>query len=74
MLAQYVDTALFIFSTPQRGYLWIFPKADHLSVGISAFQERVPDVRRILRQEMARLGVEIDGARQRSHFAFSISR
>jgi geranylgeranyl reductase family protein len=67
LLEEYADTALFIFGTPPKGYLWIFPKAGHLSVGIGAFQERVSKMRQILLQEMAQLGVEIDGARQRGH-------
>ncbi|MGD2179335.1 MAG: FAD-dependent monooxygenase [Anaerolineae bacterium] len=61
LLEEYADTALFIFGTPPRGYLWVFPKAGHLSIGIGAFHERVPNTRQILQQEMARLGVEIDG-------------
>jgi flavin-dependent dehydrogenase len=67
LLAEYAGTALFIFGTPPKGYIWIFPKAGHLSVGIGAFRERVSNMHQILRQEMARLGVEIDGARQRGH-------
>jgi flavin-dependent dehydrogenase len=67
VLMAYSDTALFIFGTPPRGYLWVFPKADHLSVGIGAFRERVSNMRRILEREMGRLGIEVDGARQRGH-------
>jgi geranylgeranyl reductase family protein len=67
LLEEYTDTALFVFGVPPQGYLWIFPKATHLSVGIGAFYGRVSNMRQILRQEMARLGVEIDGARQHGH-------
>jgi geranylgeranyl reductase family protein len=67
VLEEYADTALFIFGTPCKGCLWVFPKADHLSIGIGAFWERELNLRRILRQEMARLGIEIDGARPRGH-------
>jgi geranylgeranyl reductase family protein len=67
LLEQYADTALFIFGTPPKGYLWVFPKAGHLSVGIGAFRERVSNMRQVLQQEMARLGIEVDGAQQRGH-------
>jgi geranylgeranyl reductase family protein len=67
LLEKYADTALFIFGTPPFGYLWIFPKAEHLSVGIGAFEGQGADVKGVLRQEMAKLGVEVDGAPQRGH-------
>jgi geranylgeranyl reductase family protein len=67
LLEEYTDTALFIFGTPPKGYLWVFPKMEHLSVGIGAFQEPDSNMREILQQEMARLGVEIDGARRHGH-------
>ena len=67
LLDEFTETALFIFGTPQKGYLWIFPKADHLSVGIGAFREPVSTMRHVLHQEMAQLGIDIDGFRQRGH-------
>jgi geranylgeranyl reductase family protein len=67
LLEEYADTALFIFGTPPFGYLWIFPKAEHLSVGIGAFEGRGSDVKDILRQEMDKLGVEVDGTQQHGH-------
>jgi geranylgeranyl reductase family protein len=67
LLEEYADTALFIFGTPPFGYLWVFPKAEHLSVGIGAFEGRGADVRDVLRHEMAKLGVEVDGVSQHGH-------
>jgi geranylgeranyl reductase family protein len=67
LLEEYADTALFVFGTPPFGYLWIFPKAEHLSVGIGAFEGRGFEVKRVLRQEMAKLGVGVDGAEQHGH-------
>jgi geranylgeranyl reductase family protein len=67
LLEKYADTALFIFGTPPFGYLWIFPKAEHLSVGIGAFAGQGAKVKNVLRQEMAKLGVEVDGAPQHGH-------
>ncbi len=67
LLKAYGNTALFIFGTPPGGYLWVFPKGGHLSVGIGALQGRFGSMRRILAQEMGRLGIEVDTARQRGH-------
>lgn len=67
LLETYADTALFVFGTPPFGYLWVFPKAEHLSAGIGSFVGRGAEVRETLRKEMARLGVESDGAPQHGH-------
>lgn len=67
LLAEYAETVLFVFGTPPQGYLWVFPKAEHLSVGIGTFLTKVPQMRAILRQEMAKLGIEVEGAPQRGH-------
>lgn len=67
LLEEYANTALFVFGTPSQGYLWIFPKAEHLSLGIGTFRGRVPNMKRILQEEMAKLEIEIDGARLRGH-------
>jgi geranylgeranyl reductase family protein len=67
LLEEYANTALFIFGTPPFGYLWIFPKTEHLSVGIGAFEGQGSDVKDVLREEMAKLGIEVDGAQQHGH-------
>ena len=67
LLEAYEDTALFIFGTPSDGYVWIFPKADHLSVGIGTFQTPTSDIRATLKSEMENLGVPLDGVRLRGH-------
>jgi len=51
----------------EMGYLWIFPKAEHLSVGIGTFLDKCPVIRETLRREMRRLGIEVEEARQRGH-------
>lgn len=67
LLEAYADTALFVFGTPPKGYLWVFPKREHLSVGIGAFQARVPSMKKILQREMDRLAIPLDGARHHGH-------
>lgn len=65
LLSEYAETVLFLFGSPERGYMWIFPKAEHLSVGVGAAGVGAPQMRQSLRREMARVGVSIDGARHR---------
>jgi geranylgeranyl reductase family protein len=67
LLSQYESTLLFLFGTPSRGYMWVFPKADHLSVGIGSFGGKPAQLRATLRHEMARLGIDTDGAPQHGH-------
>ena len=52
VLARFADRARFDLGTPAGGYGWIFPKADHLSVGVGVFTRGA--VRRRLRDELAR--------------------
>lgn len=67
LLETYEDTALFLFGTPMNGYVWIFPKDEHLSVGIGTFGRRAPDLRAMLKAQMESLDVPLDGVRLRGH-------
>ncbi len=69
LLTEFGDTVLFVLGTPRYGYLWVFPKADHLSVGIGVFGAGAKGhvMRETLQREMTRLGIEVDGAPQRGH-------
>jgi geranylgeranyl reductase family protein len=49
---RFADRARFDLGVPPGGYGWIFPKADHLSVGVGVFTRR--GVRRRLRDELSR--------------------
>ncbi|MFN3763545.1 MAG: geranylgeranyl reductase family protein, partial [Anaerolineae bacterium] len=61
------DAALFLFGLPIQGYAWVFPKSDHLSVGVGTFLGLPQELRRLLEQEMARLGIPLEGARLYGH-------
>jgi len=67
LLEEYQETVLFLLGVPPLGYLWIFPKAEHLSVGIGTFLGKNPAMREILRREMARLGVDVEGHPEHGH-------
>ncbi len=52
LLAALTDRARFDLGVPAGGYGWVFPKADHLSVGVGVFTRG--GARRRLRDELAR--------------------
>jgi geranylgeranyl reductase family protein len=66
-MADWAQTALFEFGALRYGYLWIFPKREHLSVGIGSFGKRKEKLRDILRQEMAKFGISLDGVTLHGH-------
>lgn len=67
VLEEYGDTAVFVFGTPSRGYLRVFPKAQHLSAGIGTFQRGRQGLKGLLREEMATLGIDTDSVRLHGH-------
>ena len=64
---KYAENPLFIFDAIPYGYLWIFPKRDHLSVGIAAYHPRPGQLQSILRQEMGRIGITWEDHLQHGH-------
>jgi geranylgeranyl reductase family protein len=53
--------ALFALGSVAWGYSWVFPKGDHLSVGIGQVRQGRADLRAAFRREMDRLGIGLDG-------------
>lgn len=66
-IADWAQTALFEFGALRYGYLWVFPKREHLSVGIGSFRKRKEKLRDILRQEMTKFGISLDGVTLHGH-------
>ncbi len=64
---RYGDELLFIFGSIRMGYAWIFPKADHLSVGIAALHPRRGELQTALSMVMARYGISLDKAELHGH-------
>ena len=64
---RYAGAALFDFGAAPNGYLWIFAKRQHLSVGIGQLRSPGNAMRRTLQMEMERLGVRLDGATLHGH-------
>ncbi len=67
IFARYADQPLFIFGEVATGYLWIFPKSDHLSVGIGALHPKPGELQATLERVMTRYGISIKGQPQKGH-------
>lgn len=64
---RYARRPVFIFGEVRLGYLWIFPKGDHLSVGIAAVHPKKGEFQATLRRVMARYGIQLDGLPLHGH-------
>jgi geranylgeranyl reductase family protein len=64
---EFASRATFSFGVVPWGYAWVFPKKDHLSVGIGRFRPGKVDLRTALEREMERLGVRLEGIRIHGH-------
>ena len=67
VLARFKDRPMFIFGEVGTGYLWIFPKSDHLSVGIGALHPKPGELQSTLDRVMTRYGISIKGQSQKGH-------
>ena len=67
ILDRFADTPLFIFGEIDMGYLWVFPKAEHLSVGIGALRPGPGVLQSTLDRVMARYGIPLEGVARHGH-------
>ena len=65
--AEYGNRAVFVLGAIPWGYAWIFPKGDHLSVGIGRVRPGRVDLNAALEREMKRLGIHLNGAHLHGH-------
>lgn len=61
------NRAIFAMGSVSWGYSWVFPKGDHLSVGVGCVRQGRADLRAALHREMDRLGIRLDGIRVYGH-------
>jgi len=47
-LVRYAEHPVFVFGEIGTGYIWIFPKADHLSIGIGGLKPRPGELQSLL--------------------------
>jgi geranylgeranyl reductase family protein len=66
-LQNYQSRPVFIFGEMPYGYLWIFPKKDHLSVGIAAMHPKRGELQSRLKNIMQRYGISIENAPLHGH-------
>ncbi|HEX2978999.1 MAG TPA: geranylgeranyl reductase family protein [Anaerolineaceae bacterium] len=63
----YATRPVFIFGEIKRGYAWVFPKRDHLSVGIGCYRPKTNDLRGALQRVMDRYGIPIKDMPSHGH-------
>jgi flavin-dependent dehydrogenase len=64
---EYSSRAVFSLVAIPWGYAWVFPKGDHLSVGIGRFRPGRVDLKSALEREMSQLGISLGDARVHGH-------
>jgi flavin-dependent dehydrogenase len=67
LLARFGSDMTFIFGEIREGYLWIFPRADHLNVGIGVFRPKPGELQATLARVMARYGIPVARSQLRGH-------
>jgi geranylgeranyl reductase family protein len=66
-LRHYSNKALMIFGEVGVGYVWIFPKADHLSIGIGGLYPRPGELQIALDRVVRQYGIQIEGQTRHGH-------
>ena len=66
-MAAYGQKPVFIFREIANGYLWIFPKSDHLSVGIAALHPGRGELQATLKRVMTRFGISLEEVEMHGH-------
>lgn len=64
---RFSDSLAFIFGDIQMGYAWIFPKAEHLSVGIAALHPQHGELQSAMTRVMKRYGISLEGVPLHGH-------
>lgn len=67
VMERFADSALFEFGALRNGYLWIFPKGDHLSAGIGQLRGKGSELRAVLVREMRKFGLELENTPWHGH-------
>jgi len=66
-MRRFTGRMVFIFGEIHYGYLWIFPKPDHLTIGIGALHPKPGELQKILKRVMTRYGIDFDVSRLHGH-------
>jgi geranylgeranyl reductase family protein len=63
----FAGAPLFIFGEIRLGYLWVFPKASHLSVGIMAVHPKPGELQAVLKRVMERYQIPLHDTPMHGH-------
>lgn len=67
ILQRYAWGPWFIAGEVSYGYLWIFPKSDHLSVGVASLHPKAGELQAKLKKVMADHGISLEGVPLHGH-------
>lgn len=67
LMERHADACLFLLGVLRRGYAWLFPKSDHVSLGIGSFGVDATALRGRLLDVARQLGVPLEAVRPRGH-------
>lgn len=67
VMRRFADGPVIAFGDVRLGYLWIFPKRDHFSVGIAALHPRPGELQATLARAMTRYGISLEGVPLHGH-------
>ncbi len=67
ILKRYANKPVLIFGEIGVGYLWVFPKANHVSVGVGGLNPKPQELQAALERVTGRLGISIHGQPRHGH-------
>ena len=67
ILRRFAHKLLLVFGEVGFGYVWIFPKADHLSIGIGGLHPRPGELQSAMERVMRQFGIQIEGQVRHGH-------
>ncbi len=67
ILTRFAARPMLIFGELRLGYLWVFPKLDHVSVGIGGLNPKPGELQSVLERVMNRLEISIHGQPRTGH-------
>jgi len=67
IMQRFANGPLFIFESKGYGYAWVFPKADHLSVGTAGIKPAPGELQETLERIMKQYDINLDGMQLHAH-------
>jgi flavin-dependent dehydrogenase len=67
VMRRFAQRMVFIFGEIHYGYLWIFPKQDHLTIGIGALHPKPGELQQVLKEVASRYGISLDDTPLHGH-------